>query len=111
MQPFGVITGTLTDRLTGNVTDVAFYLPLDSLQVVAMVCGYLFVLLLWCASNKFQMWALMIALICAIIVSSLALTFVAPYVVAFSAVPLVLVSFLKAVQAATKFSFGKGGAR
>jgi hypothetical protein len=109
MNPFVIITGTLTTTTTGY--DAVYYLPLDSLQTVAMIGGYLFVLLLWCAANKFQMWALMVALILAVVVSSVALTFVAPYVVAFSAVPLVLVSFLKAVQAATKFSFGKGGVR
>jgi hypothetical protein len=106
MQPFGVITGTLTDRLTGNVTDVAFYLPLDSLQVVAMVCGYLFVLLLWCAAQKFQMWALMVALVCAMVFSSVALTYIAPYVVAFTTIPILLVSALKAIEGAMKFNRG-----
>ncbi len=105
MNPFVVITGTLTTTATGY--DVVYYLPLDSLQVVAMVGGYLFVLLLWCAANKFQMWSLLVALICVIVVSSLALTFIAPYVVAFTVVPLILVTGLKAVQG--MFSVKKGG--
>jgi hypothetical protein len=80
MLPTQILTGTIT-ILSPSLQEFAIYLPIDGSAVLGWAAAFSLILVLFAIAFRFQMWVLLLDLMCAVLYVPFSLTGFAPYLV------------------------------
>lgn len=95
MEPTIVLTATLVSRVTGDITDAVFALPVPGVSILGWTGAFALLLILFIVIQRFQMWAILVAIVTSALYAPFSLTYFAPYIVLLLLVSIVFGSIIR----------------